>query len=37
MSPVTGMGVTAALLRQAGIHVFSETQLAAADALIAEL
>lgn len=27
-------GVTAALLKQAGIHVFSETQLAEADALL---
>ncbi len=29
-------GVTAALLQQAGIHVFSEAQLAAADALLGQ-
>jgi uncharacterized protein YbbK (DUF523 family) len=34
---LAGDGVTAALLRAAGIAVFSEAQFAAADALLAEL
>jgi uncharacterized protein YbbK (DUF523 family) len=34
---VTGLGVTAALLRQNGIHVFSEAQLAEADNLLKKL
>ncbi|MGE8497249.1 MAG: DUF523 domain-containing protein [Pseudomonas sp.] len=34
---VAGEGVTAALLRRAGVQVFNEEQLAAADAALAEL
>lgn len=34
---VAGEGVTAALLRRAGVQVFSEEQLAAAEAALAEL
>ncbi len=34
---VPGSGVTAALLRQSGIHVFSETQFEEADALLKAL
>lgn len=36
-STVAGDGVTAALLRSAGVAVFSEAQFAAADALLGEL